>query len=114
MPICLFSREEQQVLACLVLAHRRKFDRGAFSGLPLPWRGPRCAWPFSCACPPSSIAPHRRVHPRSEAECARQDDPAAGPGSLAAEHRLTLAVWSASAISLDEADYNSPSSENAL
>jgi len=33
-------REEQQVLACLVLAHRRKFDRSAFSGLPLPWQRP--------------------------------------------------------------------------
>jgi exopolyphosphatase/guanosine-5'-triphosphate,3'-diphosphate pyrophosphatase len=35
-----FPREEQQVLACLVLAHRRKFDRSAFSGLPLPWQRP--------------------------------------------------------------------------
>ena len=30
-----FPREEQQVLACLVLAHRRKFERSAFGDLPL-------------------------------------------------------------------------------
>lgn len=35
-----FPREEQQVLACLVLAHRRKFERSAFSNLPLPWQRP--------------------------------------------------------------------------
>ncbi|MEO7386078.1 MAG: Ppx/GppA phosphatase family protein [Gammaproteobacteria bacterium] len=35
-----FPREEQQVLACLVLAHRRKFDRSVFSSLPLPWQRP--------------------------------------------------------------------------
>ena len=35
-----FPREEQQVLACLVLAHRRKFERSVFSGLPLPWQRP--------------------------------------------------------------------------
>jgi len=35
-----FPREEQQVLACLVLAHRRKFDRSVFGGLPLPWQRP--------------------------------------------------------------------------
>lgn len=35
-----FPREEQQVLACLVLAHRRKFDRSVVSGLPLPWQRP--------------------------------------------------------------------------
>lgn len=28
-----FPREEQQVLACLVLTHRRKFERAAFNGL---------------------------------------------------------------------------------
>lgn len=35
-----FPREEQQVLACLVLAHRRKFDRSAFKGLPPDWQRP--------------------------------------------------------------------------
>jgi exopolyphosphatase/guanosine-5'-triphosphate,3'-diphosphate pyrophosphatase len=35
-----FPREEQQVLACLVLAHRRKFERSVFSGLPPHWERP--------------------------------------------------------------------------
>jgi len=35
-----FPREEQQVLACLVLTHRRKFERSAFGGLPLAWQRP--------------------------------------------------------------------------
>ncbi len=35
-----FPREEQQVLACLVLAHRRKVERGIFGSLPLPWQRP--------------------------------------------------------------------------
>jgi len=35
-----FPREEQQVLACLVLAHRRKFERTIFNGLPAPWQRP--------------------------------------------------------------------------
>lgn len=35
-----FPREEQQVLACLVLAHRRKVERGIFNSLPLPWQRP--------------------------------------------------------------------------
>jgi exopolyphosphatase/guanosine-5'-triphosphate,3'-diphosphate pyrophosphatase len=35
-----FPREEQQILACLVLAHRRKFDRSAFKGLPVPSQRP--------------------------------------------------------------------------
>jgi exopolyphosphatase/guanosine-5'-triphosphate,3'-diphosphate pyrophosphatase len=35
-----FPREEQQVLACLVLAHRRKFDRSVFSPLPPEWQRP--------------------------------------------------------------------------
>ncbi len=35
-----FPREEQQVLACLVQAHRRKFDRAVFSGLPPEWQRP--------------------------------------------------------------------------
>lgn len=33
-----FPREEQQVLACLVLAHRRKFERNVFSGLSPHWQ----------------------------------------------------------------------------
>jgi exopolyphosphatase/guanosine-5'-triphosphate,3'-diphosphate pyrophosphatase len=35
-----FPREEQQVLACLVRAHRRKLERSAFNGLPGPWQRP--------------------------------------------------------------------------
>jgi exopolyphosphatase/guanosine-5'-triphosphate,3'-diphosphate pyrophosphatase len=35
-----FPREEQQVLACLVLAHRRKFDRSVFTPLPPEWQRP--------------------------------------------------------------------------
>ncbi|MEO8224602.1 MAG: Ppx/GppA phosphatase family protein [Gammaproteobacteria bacterium] len=35
-----FPREEQQVLACLVLAHRRKFERSIFNALPGPWQRP--------------------------------------------------------------------------
>lgn len=35
-----FPREEQQVLACLVLAHRRRFDRKVFNGLPPHWQRP--------------------------------------------------------------------------
>jgi exopolyphosphatase/guanosine-5'-triphosphate,3'-diphosphate pyrophosphatase len=35
-----FPREEQQILACLVLAHRRKFERSAFKALPAPSQRP--------------------------------------------------------------------------
>jgi exopolyphosphatase/guanosine-5'-triphosphate,3'-diphosphate pyrophosphatase len=35
-----FPREEQQVLARLVLAHRRKFERSAFTSLPVLWQRP--------------------------------------------------------------------------
>ncbi len=35
-----FPREEQQILACLVLAHRRKFERSAFNDLPAPSQRP--------------------------------------------------------------------------
>ena len=35
-----FPREEQQVLARLVLAHRRKVERGAFTSLPAYWQRP--------------------------------------------------------------------------
>jgi exopolyphosphatase/guanosine-5'-triphosphate,3'-diphosphate pyrophosphatase len=35
-----FPRDEQQILACLVLAHRRKFERSAFKGLPAPLQRP--------------------------------------------------------------------------
>ena len=35
-----FPREEQQVLARLVLAHRRKVERAAFATLPAPWQRP--------------------------------------------------------------------------
>jgi len=35
-----FPREEQQVLARLVLAHRRKFERGVFTTLPVLWQRP--------------------------------------------------------------------------
>ncbi|MEO8224806.1 MAG: exopolyphosphatase, partial [Gammaproteobacteria bacterium] len=35
-----FPREEQQVLACLVQVHRRKFERSGFSGLPPHWQRP--------------------------------------------------------------------------
>lgn len=35
-----FPREEQQILACLVLSHRRRFDRRVFSVLPVPSQRP--------------------------------------------------------------------------
>jgi len=35
-----FPRDEQQVLACLVLAHRRKFERSVFKGLPVSLQRP--------------------------------------------------------------------------
>jgi len=35
-----FPRDEQQILACLVLAHRRKFERNAFKGLPVSLQRP--------------------------------------------------------------------------
>jgi exopolyphosphatase / guanosine-5'-triphosphate,3'-diphosphate pyrophosphatase len=35
-----FPREEQQVVACLVHAHRRKFERVVFQGLPRRWQRP--------------------------------------------------------------------------
>ncbi len=101
-----FPREEQLLLACLVLAHRRRFERAGFNDLPPAWQRPalrltlllRLAALFHRSRTDTALPDlHLRVHGRSmELQL---------PAGWLASNPLTLADLERERSFLAEADY---------